>query len=97
MENPLFDHCLLPGCKPGQRLGSIDVKKEWDAVLLVLLDEDFETLEIYEARRVPIVEALSKPGSIARNKRGALAVSKFKSIAELRWKKRNLSAQKEPV
>src|SRR5271157_5838156 len=25
--------CLLPGCKPGQRLGSIDVKKEWDAVL----------------------------------------------------------------
>lgn len=27
--------CLLPGCKPGQRLGSIDVTKDWDAVLMV--------------------------------------------------------------
>jgi hypothetical protein len=27
--------CLLPGCKPSQRLGSIDVTKEWDAVLMV--------------------------------------------------------------
>src|ERR1700751_3101614 len=34
--------CLLPGCKPGQRLGSIDVKKDWDAVLMVLLDENFD-------------------------------------------------------
>jgi hypothetical protein len=43
--------CLLPGCKPGQRLGSIDVTKEWDAVLLVLLDENFEAFEIHEAER----------------------------------------------
>ncbi len=41
--------CLLPGCKPGQRLGSIDVSKEWDAVLMVLLDGNFEALEIWEA------------------------------------------------
>lgn len=34
--------CLLPGCKPGQRLGSIDLKKDWDAVLMVLLDKNFE-------------------------------------------------------
>src|SRR5450755_961589 len=24
--------CLLPNCKPSQRLGSIDVTKDWDAV-----------------------------------------------------------------
>jgi hypothetical protein len=34
--------CMLPGCKPGQRLGSIDIKKDWDAILMVLLDENFE-------------------------------------------------------
>jgi len=79
--------CLLPGCKPGQRVGSIDVKKEWDAVLLVLLDENFEALEIYEASRAAILKALSEPGSKARNERGALAVSKFKSIAKLRWRR----------
>src|SRR5262245_39461130 len=33
--------CLPNGCKPGQRLGSLDTSKEWDAVLLVLLDEEF--------------------------------------------------------
>jgi hypothetical protein len=77
--------CLLPGCKPGQRLGSIDVKKDWDAVLLVLLDGNFEALAIYEAQRQPVLKALSAPGSKARNERGALAVTKFKSIATLRW------------
>jgi hypothetical protein len=35
--------CMLKNCKPGQRLGSIDVKKDFDAVLLVLLDENFST------------------------------------------------------
>lgn len=77
--------CLLPGAKKSQRLGKIDTKKSWDAVLLVLLDEDFEALEIYEAPRAAILKALSAPGSKARNERGALAVRKFKSIAKLRW------------
>ena len=80
--------CMLPGCKPGQRVGSIDAKKEWDAVLLVLLDENFEAMEIYEAERVDVLAALSAPGSKARNERGALAVSKFKSIATLRWRRK---------
>lgn len=79
--------CLLPGCKPGQRLGSIDTKKDWDAVPMVLLDKNFEALEIYEAQRADVLSALSVPGSKARNERGALAVSKFKSIAKLRWRR----------
>jgi len=41
--------CLLPNCKPGQRLGSIDIEKEFDAVLMVLLDENFDATAIYEA------------------------------------------------
>jgi hypothetical protein len=77
--------CLLPGCKPGQRLGSIDRSKEWDAVLLVLLDQNFEATAIYEADRPAVLAALEAPGSKARNERGALAVSKFKAIGRLRW------------
>lgn len=79
--------CLLPGCKPGQRLGSIDVTKEWEAVLMVLLDDNFDAFEIYEAERASVLETLSAPGSRARNERGALAVSKFKAIGRLRWKR----------
>jgi len=78
--------CLLPNCKPGQRLGSIDTKKQWDAVLMVLLDENFDAVEIHEAERVAVLAALAKPGSKARNERGALAVSQFKKIGKLRWR-----------
>ena len=79
--------CLLPGCKPGQRLGSIDITKEWDSVLLVLLDENFDAMEIHEAEREAVLAALAAPGSKARNERGALAVAKFKSIGKLRWQR----------
>ena len=79
--------CLLPGCKPGQRLGSIDITKEWDSVLLVLLDENFDAPEIYEAEREAVLAALTAPGSKARNERGALAVTKFKAIGKLRWRR----------
>lgn len=76
---------MLPGCKPGQRVGSIDVSKDFDAVLLVLLDENFEATAIYEALRAPILAALSAPGGRWRNERGALSVNKFRAIGKQRW------------
>lgn len=89
--------CLQPNCKASQRIGSINVKKDWDAVLLVLLDADFETKEIYEAERAAIVKALSAPGSKARNERGQLGVSKFKAIGKRRWERKatNVSEEKD--
>jgi hypothetical protein len=79
--------CVLPGSKPGQRLGSIDIKKDWDAVLLVLLDDQFNATAIYEADRAPVIAALTAPGSKSRNERGAMGVSKFKSLGRLVWKR----------
>lgn len=76
--------CVLSS-NPGQRIGKIDLRKEWDGVLLVLLDANFEPLQIYEAQRTEITEALTRPGSKARNERGALSVTKFKSIGKLVW------------
>ena len=81
------DDACCRGGKPGQRLGSIRIEKEFDAVLMVLLDEHFDALEIYEADRQAVIAALSVPGSRARNERGALAVSKFKSIGHEVWQR----------
>ncbi len=75
---------LLDGSKPGQRIGSIDIEKEFDAVLLVLLDGNFDATAIYEAEREAVIAALKHPGSKARNERGALGVAKFKSIGCIR-------------
>jgi hypothetical protein len=79
--------CLLPGCKPSQRLGSIDIDKEFDAVLMVLVDENFDAFEIYEAKPEPVVAALIAPGSKARNERGALSVRVFKKIGRRVWQR----------
>lgn len=76
--------CVL-SCNPGQRVGSIDTNKEWDSVLLVLLNADLEPTVIYEANRHEIIEALLKPGSKARNECGQLSVSKFKSLGKIVW------------
>lgn len=81
---------LILNNKPGQRLGSIDINKDWDAVLLVLLDEKFDAVVIYEAERKAVVKALTMPGSKARNERGALSVSKFRSIGRVRWSRKRL-------
>jgi len=79
--------CISANAKPGQRLGNIRLDKEWDTVLLVLMDEDLEVLSMYEAERPEIARALLAPGSKARNERGALTVSKFKAIGHEVWKR----------
>ena len=80
--------CIPNNARPGQRIGSIRLDKEWDAVILVLMDEDLEVLSMYEADRPEIKRALLAPGSKARNERGALAVSKFKAIGHEIWKRK---------
>lgn len=72
--------------KPGQRIGSIDVdNKNWDTVLLVLLDEGSEATGIWEAKRKAVINALQSGKSIARNQRHSLSVPQFIRIAQQRW------------
>lgn len=73
------------GRRKGGMIGSIKLAHEWDAVLLMLLDEELQPQEIWQAERPAVTAALTAPGSKARNERGALAVSKFKSIGRKVW------------
>lgn len=70
--------------KSGQRIGQLKVDQEWDSVVLVLMNEDFEPFEIYEAQRNIIMDAMGNKSS-NRSKRGAMSIAKFKNIAELVW------------
>jgi len=67
------------------RLGAINLKQEFDGVMLVLLDHEFNAFAIYEAPRSLCEEMIMAEGSVARNVRGALAISQFKSRGTLRW------------
>lgn len=77
--------CLPSDAKPGQRIGQIRFDHDWDTVVLILMNEDFGPLEVWEAGREEVRRELERPGSRARNERGALSVNKFKSIAERAW------------
>jgi len=80
--------CILPDSSVAQRMGSIKLDHEWDTVLLVLMDINFEPLKIYEAQRADVERELIKPGSKARNERGALSISKFKAISSPIWSRK---------
>ena len=73
--------------KGGQRLGQIKIDQDWDKILLVLMDEEFETTEIYEASREDILQDLEEVGNTNRQKRGVMSVARFKRIAHLAWNK----------
>ncbi|MBI1421987.1 MAG: hypothetical protein GC149_00890 [Gammaproteobacteria bacterium] len=70
--------------KGGQRIGQLKLDKEWDAVVLVLMDEAFSPVEMYLAGRHDIVDAMENDTSKRRN-RGAMSVAKFKHIAQRVW------------
>lgn len=75
--------------KSGLRIGQIRVDQDWDIVVLVLMDENFEPFEIHEADRETLVEALKEGGNSNRSKRGAMSVAKFKAIGHLAWTREN--------
>jgi len=74
--------------KTGQRVGQLKLEKEWDSVVLVLMDENYEPYEIYEAERDEILEQLDQ-SSGSRTKRGAMSVARFKIISRLVWTREN--------
>ncbi len=69
----------------GQRVGAIKLDHEWTDVILVLMNEFFEPISMYRAGRAEIAKALQKPGSRARNDRGALAIVQFTKIGQKVW------------
>ena len=71
--------------KSGQRVGQLKLEQEWDSVVLVIMDENYEPCEIYEADREDIRDAMEEAGNSARKKRGAMSVARFKIISRLVW------------
>ncbi len=73
------------GLGSGQRVSKIDILKEFDSVMLVLMRGNYEVYEIWEAGRQAVIDRLNAPGSKSRNERGQMSISQFKSIAKKVW------------
>ena len=75
-----------PDAKTTQRIGQIKMEAEWDSIMLIIMDENYEPLEIYEAERDDIVETVKKT-SKKRRSRGAMSLHKFKALGKQVWSK----------
>lgn len=86
------DRIQIKGRRPSKglhtgRMGGINLSKEFDTVMLVLLDQNFDAAEIWEATRPRVEKLLQAPGSKARNERGAPSVRQFINIAKCVWRR----------
>jgi hypothetical protein len=70
--------------KGGQRVGQLKMGQEWDSVVLVLMDDNYEPYEIYEADRADL-EEYAEQASSRKARKGALSVARFKIIGRLLW------------
>ncbi len=68
----------------GQRIGQVRQDQAWDCLALVIMDDDYETVEIFMALRDDVLAAIDKP-SESRRKRGALSLARFRIIGERVW------------
>lgn len=75
---------ILDEKKSGQRIGQLKVEQEWDTIVLVIMDDNYDPVEIYAADREEILESLDEQQG-NRAKRGAMSVAKFKIISNLVW------------
>lgn len=69
--------------KKNQRIGQLKLEKEWDGLVLVVMNEEFEPVEMYFAARGEVEAALSHDSS--RSERGAMSLARFRNIAQLVW------------
>lgn len=70
--------------KSSYRIGQINPNGDWDAIVLSLMDENFEPYEMYQLNKQ---DFLDSNASSKQHKRGALSVAKFKIIGQLVWTK----------
>lgn len=71
--------------RSGHRLGQLKLEQEWDAIILLIMDEDYESREIYIANKESILDAVNN----SKNKRGSISVARFRNIGELIWTAEN--------
>ena len=67
------------------RLGQLKPDGRWDRVVIVLFDDDYSPVEMYEATANDINDALQGKAESKNKKRGAMSVAQFKIIGELVW------------
>ena len=77
---------IFKGGKARQKLGQINLDGQWDCLLMVLYDGDYEPTQIYKISRAVIeTEVKRQQKDKPKDKRGSMTVAKYKAIGDLVW------------
>ncbi len=69
------------------RLGQLNPDGRWDTVVMVILNDDYQAIEMYQASMQDISDVLEGKSERKSKKRGAMSVAQFKIIGTLVWTK----------
>lgn len=73
---------IFDAAKMNQRIGQLNDKGLWDAIYLVLFNENYEPTAIYAADRKKLGDVISRK---SKNSRGAMTVKKFTALSKKIW------------
>ncbi|MCW8931963.1 MAG: hypothetical protein OQL19_17225 [Gammaproteobacteria bacterium] len=85
---------IFSNSKSTYRIGQLKMEQNWDSVVLVLLDDDYEPFEIFEIDRETLADNIIDQQS-KKAKKGAMTVARFKKIATLAWSREWVSEEEE--
>lgn len=71
--------------KSGYRVGQFNLDADWDIIVLVLMNQDYETYRIYRLDRERLLEVIAGVEGGKKNVRGAMSVKKFAAVSQLCW------------
>ncbi|WP_196138066.1 hypothetical protein [Aliikangiella sp. G2MR2-5] len=73
---------IFKGGKARQKLGQLNLESDWNQLLMVIYDADYQPSEIYKIDRKIIEQELE---NTQKDKRGSMTVAKYKAIGALVW------------
>ncbi|NOQ82164.1 MAG: hypothetical protein GQ548_06540 [Methylophaga sp.] len=76
---------IFEDSRSSPRIGQINPDGRWDNVVMVLFDDDYLPVEMYEATSEDISTAIKIKKESQNKKRGAMSVAQFKIIGKLVW------------
>ncbi|NQY26270.1 MAG: hypothetical protein HRT92_03735 [Piscirickettsiaceae bacterium] len=80
---------LFEDSRSTPRIGQLKPDERWDNVVLILFDDNYEAVEMYEATHEDIKAVLKTKSNNSNKKRGAMSIAQFKIISQLVWTQEN--------
>jgi hypothetical protein len=71
--------------KNSQRVGQLNLDANWDEIVLVMMNEDYQCTAIFSVTKTQLCLVLDEQQGGKNNTRGALSVKKFQAISQQVW------------